>query len=124
MPIPSPIHPSLNSWMIMKRQQANALKQKYKDYVAYVARKAGYAGMNISDCDVTIRYYFPTNRRHDSDNYTPKFYMDGLTEAGVIVDDDFAHVHSLTMYGGYDSDNPRAEIIITYKTEETDDGND
>lgn len=123
-PIISPVHPSLNIWMIMRRPEMNGLKQKYKDYIVFVAEENGISGIGIDDCDITMHYFFPINRRHDCDNYTPKFFLDGLTEAGVITDDDFLHVHSLRTYGDIDRENPRTEIIITYKTEETNDGND
>ena len=116
VPIPSPVHPSLNSWMIMRRPEMNGFKQKYKDYIVFVMDELGLTNMQIDDCDITLLYYFPTNRRHDCDNYTPKFFLDGLTEAGVITDDDFLHVHSLRIYGEIDRDNPRTEIIITYKS--------
>ena len=31
-PIERPMHPSLNTWIILPRVQANALKQKWKDF--------------------------------------------------------------------------------------------
>lgn len=98
----------------------NGLKQKYKDYVVFVASELGVVGMQIDDCEIELRYFFPTNRRHDSDNYTPKFFLDGLTEAGVLADDDFLHIHAMHIYGEIDKENPRTEITIIYnKTEET-----
>lgn len=118
-PIQSPIHPSLNSWMILKRPVMNSLKQRYKDYIVFMAEECGLSGMHIDHCEITLQYYFPTNRRHDCDNYTPKFYLDGLTAADVIADDDFTHVTSLHTYGHIDRENPRVEMIITcYGTED------
>lgn len=69
--------------------------------------------------DVEIMYYFPTQGRHDPDNYAGKFLLDGLTSksgAGVIVDDDMAHIR-LHVAGGYDRREPRT--IITVKEIET-----
>ncbi len=60
---------------------------------------------------VTISYYFPTKARHDADNYCGKFLLDGLTKAGVIVDDDLKHI-SVVVQGFYDKDNPRTEITV------------
>lgn len=60
---------------------------------------------------VRIDYYFPDQRRHDADNYSGKFLHDGLTSAGVIKDDDFAHMCS-AVYGHVDRENPRTEIRV------------
>lgn len=61
---------------------------------------------------VELRYFFPTRGRHDADNYAGKYLLDGLTRAGVIVDDDLKHIRTLIV-GDYDKNNPRTEITIT-----------
>ncbi|MEG0109554.1 MAG: hypothetical protein RR675_00425 [Oscillospiraceae bacterium] len=61
---------------------------------------------------VRIDYFFKTRVRHDSDNYCGKFILDGLTAAGVIIDDDFEHI-ALLLHGHYDKENPRTEITVT-----------
>lgn len=61
---------------------------------------------------VEITYFFPDHRRHDADNYAGKFLLDGLTKAGVIVDDDLSHI-SVTVVGDYDKQNPRTQVTIT-----------
>lgn len=65
---------------------------------------------------VEITYYFPTQGRHDADNYAGKYLLDGLTKGGVIVDDDLKHISTI-IRGGYDKEFPRTEITIT-KVEE------
>ena len=60
---------------------------------------------------VEITYYFPTRARHDADNYAGKFLLDGLTKAGVIVDDDLKHI-STFIIGMYDKEHPRTEIRV------------
>ena len=60
---------------------------------------------------VTITYFFRTAARHDADNYAGKYLLDGLTAAGVIVDDDLAHITTV-IRGGVDKANPRTEIEI------------
>ena len=60
---------------------------------------------------VEILYYFPDNRRRDPDNYCGKLMLDGLTRAGVIVDDSFQCI-TLSLGGGHDKDNPRTVITV------------
>ena len=43
-PIAGPTHPSINQWMVLQRQAMNTLKQKWKDFSAWVIRKNGYEG--------------------------------------------------------------------------------
>ena len=111
-PIKKPIPPSLNQWMIMKRPQMNGEKQKWKEFIVWLAHKYNLQDKQIDNAEIIFTYYFPTKHRHDADNYTPKFAMDGLTESGLLVDDDFEHIRTLTICGGYDKENPRTEILI------------
>lgn len=60
---------------------------------------------------VEITYYFPTHARHDADNYAGKFLMDGLTKAGVIIDDDLKHITTI-IRGAHDKNDPRTEITV------------
>lgn len=39
---------------------------------------------------VTLLYHFKDKRWRDPDNYSGKFILDGLTQAGIIADDSFA----------------------------------
>lgn len=111
-PIKKPIPPSLNQWMIMKRPQMNGEKQKWKDFIVWLIHKYNLQNKKINNAEIIFKYYFPTHHRHDADNYTPKFAMDGLTKSGLLVDDDFEHIKTLTICGGYDKENPRTEIDI------------
>lgn len=111
-PIKSPIHPSINEWMIMKRPQMNKLKQDYGEFIQYVVAYYNMENLYIDNCRITITYYFPNKRRQDCDNRTPKFYFDGLVESGLLIDDSFTHVNPLIIYGGYDKQNSRTEILI------------
>lgn len=111
-PIAEPHHESINKWMIMKRPQMNAVKQKWKDYIVWLIQDLGYDGMNIQKCRMKFTTYFKTNVRHDLDNQVPKFILDGFSESGLIVDDDNKHLVSLTLECGVDKYNPRTEIDI------------
>lgn len=115
-PIKKPIPYSLNQWMIMPRSQMNSEKQKWKDFIVWLVNKYNLQNRKIDNAEIIFIYYFPTKHRHDADNYTPKFAMDGLTESGLLIDDDFEHIKTLTICGGYDKENPRTEIHIREST--------
>lgn len=110
--IDKPRHPLLNTWMILPRVKMNNLKQKWKFFVIWWCKKLGYSGLMLDRFEITITTYMPTRRRSDCDNSVPKFILDGFTEAGFIVDDDYLHLTSLTLRMGYDKDNPRTDIVI------------
>ena len=111
-PIDQPYHPSINQWMIMKRPMMNALKQRWKDFMIWFIEYNGYTNLHIEKCEMIFTSYFKTKIRHDVDNTTPKFILDGLAESGFIIDDDSKHLISLTLKCGYDKENPRTEIEV------------
>ena len=113
-PIKKPIPPSLNTWMIMKRFQMNHEKQVWKEFGKWLVFYYKYNDLKIEFCKITIEYFFDSKRRHDADNYTPKNLFDSFTSSGLLVDDDFNHVESLTIKGNYSKENPRTEITISY----------
>ena len=111
-PIRQPYHESMNVWMIMKRPEMNALKQRWKDFIVWFIEDQGYRNLRSERCEMTYTVYKPTRRRLDLDNNSPKFIMDGLVEAGFVIDDDMNHITSLTLRGGYDKERPRTEITV------------
>lgn len=111
-PIKRPIHESINQWMILKRMEANQLKQKWKDFIIWLVNDLGYTNMNIYKCKVLHRVHYDINRRRDVDNCVPKFILDGLVESGMLVDDDCKHLTRLSLECTYDKGNPYTEIII------------
>lgn len=117
-PIQHPYHESINAWMIMKRPMMNALKQKWKDFICYFIEEQGYSNLRIDRCEIHQTVYYSTNRRHDVDNSTPKFLLDGLVESGMIQDDDSKHITKLTLECKTDAENPRTEILITLLPQE------
>lgn len=112
-PIKQPYHESINVWMIMKRPMMNALKQRWKDFAAWVVKDQGYANLLIEKCEMRFDTYYPTNRRHDTDNSCPKFIIDGLCQGGFIIDDDHLHLTLLSLCCHVDHDHPRTEITVT-----------
>lgn len=72
----------------------------------------GYDGMKINSCDIEVKTFYRINRRHDVDNSVIKFILDGFSESGFIVDDDYKHLKSLKLECGIDKNNPRTEIFV------------
>lgn len=113
-PISSPIPPSLNRWMVMKRFEMNHQKQVWKDFGCWMVKHYNLSDMKISRCDIEIEYFFPDTRRRDADNYTPKNLFDSFTASGLLVDDDFNHVESLTIRGNYSKGEAKTVITIRH----------
>ena len=111
-PIAHPYHESINQWMIMKRPQMNALKQRWKEFIKWVVVSSNYKDTHVEQCEIKFITYYRSTHRHDIDNSCPKFIIDGLCESGLILDDDSKHITSLTMQCFVDVDNPRTEIEI------------
>ena len=111
-PIKLPYHESINQWMIMRRPMMNALKQKWKSFICWLAEEEGYSNLNIARCIITQTVYYPTQRRHDTDNSVPKFILDGLVDSRVIKDDDMKVVTELRLKCDIDTECPRTVINI------------
>jgi Holliday junction resolvase RusA-like endonuclease len=111
-PIDRPTHPSINAWFVMRRPEMNALKGKWKEFIVWFVENEGLSGLKIQGCKMECTSYLKTKIRADVDNMSPKFLIDGLVEAGFIVDDDYKHIHSLTLKIDYDKDRPRTEILV------------
>lgn len=111
-PIKNPYHESINAWMILQRQAMNSLKQKWKDFIVWYIADKGYADMGIEQCEIEINTYFPTARKHDPDNYVPKFILDGFVESGFIKGDDCLHITKLSLACFIKADEARTEIIV------------
>lgn len=97
----------------MKRPQMNQIKARWKSFLVWLIEYYGYSNKLISSCEIEYTTYFPTKARRDTDNFVPKFIMDGLVDSGFLVDDDGEHVKSLKLQCKYDKNNPRTEILIT-----------
>ena len=113
-PIKSPIPPSLNQWMVMRRFEMNHQKQVWKDFGMWLVRENNLQDKKIEKCSITMEYFFPDKRRRDADNYTPKNLFDSFTASGLLVDDDFIHLESLTIKGYYSKGHPKTVITIKY----------
>ena len=104
------IPPSLNKYAGRENVWAyRADKKQWQALCAVYCRPK--PNIPIKKCVVRITYFFRTQQRHDPDNYSGKFILDGLREAGIIEDDSFSNVE-LHLCGAYDKENPRTEIMI------------
>ena len=110
--IKAPQHPSMNDYYKSSFQSANKIKQNWKEFIVWCLQNTGLTDRMIERCKITYTTYFKTDRRHDLDNISPKFILDGFVEAGLIVDDDYKHIESLTIKCGIDKENPRMEFLI------------
>ena len=91
------------------RWEYREIKKYWEELIFYTCRPR--PDKPFKKAVVTLTYYFPDKRRRDSDNFSGKMILDGLTRAGIIEDDSFDHVQ-LVLCGGYDKENPRTEIEV------------
>ena len=69
-------------------------------------------GVKFADpIEISIKLFFGTRRRADIDNKTASIF-DTLTDAGVIVDDDWKHIPKLSVEAEYREKKPGAIIKI------------
>ena len=85
-------------------------KQWHKDAMQQLLL-AGVKVAKIERCSVDVTIYFPDNRKADLTNKVESI-MDLLVDYGVIEDDRWQVVHTLSLFGVIDKENPRAEISI------------
>lgn len=116
-PIETPIHPSMNKWIKLQAFKQDALKQAWGNYTEWLVAKYGFTNLKLDNCTCLVKIYRPSKRRYDLDNLSLKFCFDGIVKAGMLIDDDIEHMNPLTLWGGYDKNNPRMEIIIEVQGE-------
>ena len=65
--------------------------------------------------------WYRSNRRHDPDNILAgtKFILDGLVQAGVLENDGWKEIDSISHDWKVDKDNPRVEVEIEETKEAT-----
>ena len=107
------VPPSLNRFAGRQHSWEYRDAKSYWTQLVWAASRASKdrPAKPMEKADVEILYYFPTRSRHDADNYSGKFLLDGLTKAGVIVDDDLAHIRT-HIAGDYDKREPRTVITV------------
>lgn len=97
------------------RVMQNNLKQNWKNFFIWWANKEKIGGWKLNKFEISYKWVFDSQRRHDSDNYVffNKFVADGLSEAEVITDDCFGSMYLVLDGNKYvDKEHPRVEINI------------
>ena len=65
--------------------------------------------------------FFKDRRRRDIGNVlsiVDKFTCDSLVDNGILIDDNFKYIPEITFrFGGFDPENPRAELTIKELTD-------
>lgn len=108
--------PDLNDYTraLQRHWAAGAeMKREYTDLVRDLASVTRQPCWDVP-VKMLIRWVEEDDRR-DIDNvaFAKKFVLDGLVEAGVIADDDQAHVVAFRDEFDVDPDRPRVEVHIT-----------
>jgi len=110
-PITEPVFPTLNYWMILSRMAMNNLKQQWKEFGEWVVNYYGYNDLNIDECVIAFEHTFKTKRRKDPDNYIPKFFLDAMVSANLIIDDSLNVIKQLNLKCIYGEED-KVEITI------------
>lgn len=77
--------PSLNAWKCWHFGKQQRFKDRLSHNLALLALSVG--SPQYERARVEVVHYFRVRRRRDSDNMAPKFLLDALRHAGVLVDD-------------------------------------
>ena len=91
-----------------------AYANQKKDYTALTMIHAEKLPKITNKADYTFTWY-RKNRRNDPDNIQvgTKYIFDGLVKAGILKNDGWNEINSITHKFEVDKDNPRVEIDIT-----------
>lgn len=104
--------PNLNLYRNMHFRELDKQKKAWEIYVKSCVRQQSITPVNR--IRQTYEFYFKTKARHDPDNYAAcaKWINDGLVSAGILPDDNFDHIESLTARQGGYSKQPYILIFL------------
>jgi len=84
---------SQNVLLRMHWAKRRKLQEEWIDEVYWTCKGKGLIPKKpFKRARVRIRYYFPTRRRRDKDNYNPKLILDALRYAGILEDDSVENI--------------------------------
>jgi len=98
------VPPTINTMLTKHWRTYKRHKDEWKATTYYTALSQKIKPFK-NPVSITIELNFKDKRRHDPDNYTPKFIHDGLVEAGVLEDDSFKEIKELTIKEGTEKNN-------------------
>lgn len=99
---------------ITNRIVQNNHKKHRALYVEYLIHKLGLEKIGICETDLKLEFVFPTLVRHDLDNMMAgmKEVLDPFSELGVILDDNYKIIKSLSATARYEKDVRK--MIMTF----------
>lgn len=107
---PNRFPPSMNQ--ILRQHWRWSRKQK-KEFTQDVCTEARLQNIPaLPKIYVQLRLFFPNRLRRDMDNYSAKYFVDGLVEAGVVPDDSPEFVFALPTLIGYNKILPCTVLRI------------
>jgi hypothetical protein len=103
--------PSLNAWQRWHWAHRSEEAHRLADSITVLARSARIPPLHAAEA--RVRCYFPDRRRRDPTNYAHwKPLWDALVRAGVLDDDDSAHLRVAAFDLLADPRRPRSEIEL------------
>lgn len=103
--------PSMNEWKNWHWGKQGKYKDELSDAISKLAICFGLP--QFERATIQFIHHFKTNRLRDpQDNYAPKFLMDALVRAGILVDDNGELVTVPVAELKVDKEKPRSEIFI------------
>lgn len=112
--IPNKQHPSLNVWTNWHWSERHSEKEGWEEEIMWLGKK--YNKPLYKKATIQVTYYFGTNRVRDYDNFVPKFILDGLRKADIIVDDNDSDIF-INWKIKVDKSNPRTVIKVVESDE-------
>jgi hypothetical protein len=103
--------PSLNAWQRWHWARRREETVRLATAILALARSARIPPLHAAEA--SVRCYFPDRRRRDPTNYAHwKPFWDALVRAGVLDDDDAAHLHVAAFELLVDEERPRSEVEL------------
>ena len=106
------IPPTQNELRRMHYHQVASEKKEWERIVSIIVREQKI--QPVDQVKVTYEFCFKDKKRRDPDNYaaSAKMLQDGLVKAGILPDDNFNHVHELTIKRGETNKHPHILIHL------------
>jgi Holliday junction resolvase RusA-like endonuclease len=103
--------PSLNVWKNWHWAKQGRHKEQLTQDLRFLWHRIARPAP-LEKARIGVVHYFPTSRRRDEDNYTPKFLGDALKGAGFIAEDNSEVLTWLKPIFRKDASAWRTEIFI------------